>query len=115
MTVSTMAVGNIDACNQHFGFFWNQGRDKSNFTMLWDLHLKTQQDVMKRFSQGMQFSGNIAPMPTSSLLREDLTAMVVAEDSLKRAGIPPAKASDTKLWEQKLSWVRKCACKSGFH
>ena len=104
-------MGSSDAYNQHLAFCWNQGRNKSNFTMPWDIHMKTHQDVVHSFSQGVKFSGNIPPMPTSSLLREDLTAMVIAEDSTKRSGIPLAKASDAKLWEQKLSWERKCACK----
>ena len=34
----------------------------------------------------------------------------MAEDSLKRSGIPLAKASDAKLWDQKLS---KCSRKKG--
>ena len=102
---------NNDAYSQHLGFCWNQGRSKSNFTMPWEVRMKTQHDVLHTFSQGMKFAGNIPPMPTSSLLREDLTAMVIAEDSMKRSGIPLAKASDAKLWEQKLSWERKCACK----
>ncbi len=104
-------MGSSDAYNQHLAFCWNQGRNKSNFTMPWDIHMKTHQDVVHSFSQGVKFSGNIPPMPTSSLLREDLTAMVIAEDSTKRSGIPLAKASDAKLWEQKLSWERKCDCK----
>ena len=77
--------------------------------------MKTQHDVLHTFSQGMKFAGNIPPMPTSSLLREDLTAMVIAEDSMKRSGIPLAKASDAKLWEQKLTLHVNVLARNGFH
>ncbi|CAL1170052.1 unnamed protein product [Cladocopium goreaui] len=59
-------------------------------------------------------SWTVPTMPPMPCLPDEQTAVIeseMVEDAFTKVGLRAASASDQRLWQEKLSWERKCACK----
>ena len=79
-----------DAFSLHTQFCWNSKQSKKLHVMPWDLKLKSPMMVQSESFSMPTWKCRMPPMPC---LPDE------------------ASASDQRLWQEKLSWERKCACK----
>ena len=57
------------------------------------------------------WSSRIPPLPCFTGEFADVAETAFIEDAFSKVGLKAVKAADHRLWEERLSWERKCACK----
>ena len=91
-------------------FCWNSCRKAQILSMPWDAHMRMPHEVVNDFFRVMPMGGQMPPVPASRELTQ--TAMQTVSDSVfQKAGLKFAKATDERLWKERLTWERKCAYK----
>ena len=87
----------------------------SHRKMPWELSLSTPWDVSKKLrGDGILEAGPLPPIPGNgtALNKVEIADLYdAASDSFKTAKIALKSSSDTRLWQEKLSWERKAAYK----
>ena len=99
-----------DAFSLHTQFCWNSKQSKKLHVMPWDLKLKSPMMVQ---SESFSMPTWKCRMPSMPCLPDEQTAVIeseMVEDAFTKVGLRAASASDQRLWQEKLSWERKCAC-----
>ena len=100
-----------DAYSLHTQFCWNSRQTKKLHVMPWDLRLKS---PLNTFTDAMASPTWNVRMPPLPVRPGDASASVESEsveDAFSKVGLRAVDASDKRLWQERLSWERKCACK----
>ena len=100
-----------DAYSLHTQFCWNSKQTKKLHVMPWDLRLKSPSNVFTDAMASPTWNARMPPLPVRP---GDFTASVESEfveDAFAKVGLRAVDASDKRLWQERLSWERKCACK----
>lgn len=103
--------GSQTAYNFHLANCWKAHQTKNMFNMPWDLTMTAPHEVHQKSLQLFTWDKHLTPMPVINPLEPSQDLAGCLEDAFKRVGLKAAKSSDTRLWEERLSWERKCACK----
>ena len=107
--------GSQTAYNFHLANCWKAHQTKNMFNMPWDLTMTAPHEVHQKSLQLFTWDKHLTPMPVINPLEPSQDLAGCLEDAFKRVGLKAAKSSDTRLWEERLSWERKCACKKVVH
>ena len=100
----------MQSYNQHLQFCWNSCRKTQILTMPWDARLKMPHEIMSDAFKVMPMSGQMPPVPIAQQSTQP-SGGTVEHSVFHKAGLRFAKATDERLWKEKLSWERKCAYK----
>ena len=100
-----------DAYLKHTQFCWNARQTKKVHTMPWDLKMSKCMRPQLNSVAMPSWSSRLPPLPCFPGELVDSLESDFVEDSFARVGLRAVKASDQRLWEERLSWERKCACK----
>ena len=113
-TSADIDIGSIPICDNtfetHVQACSNQIRKTDGLTMPWECRMQGPKDWIAKSFPMMSLSG---PMPPIPQLQTDITTFVQPAKfgCFQQAGLKFAKATDERLWQERLSWERKCAFK----
>ena len=99
-----------DTYETHVQFCCNNIRKFDGLVMPWECRMQGPKDWLSGAFPQMSFYGPMPPMPHVQT-DNPVSIRSAIDGCFQQAGLKFAKATDERLWQEKLSWERKCAFK----
>ena len=100
-----------DSYLRHTQFAWNGRQNKKLHVMPWDLKLSTPMKVQSDALSMPSWSARMPPLPDFAGEPGSGVESDIIDSAFMKVGLRAVSASDKRLWQDRLSWERKCACK----
>eukprot|EP00438_Fugacium_kawagutii_P025313 Skav217866 [mRNA] locus=scaffold2487:52317:58797:+ [translate_table: standard] len=95
----------------HRQFCWTSKQSRKCNTMPWDLKMRSPCQMLSDAMKPITWNSNLLPLPLTSQDAPTESETVMLDDAFTKVGLKAAKGGDKRLWDDRLSWERKCAYK----